>query len=251
MIASSKHVYQCTYCFKSYSRKSTYEKHQLCCEILSMPASERELKNQELENVPNITKLYEIIQELMYKQNQQEKEIKSLKEFINKTKKRLNIIDWLNENCKKNISFNGFIKSINIERKHLDYIIKYDFIDGIMFIFQELFPLSDELPIRCFDQKPNTFFIVKDDNWIVMSGIEFENMLNTINRLIIKEFAEWQNENYDKILNSEKFNDIYQSNIIKVLGTKRPKSITYNRIKNKLYGYLKFNLKRIIQFEFN
>ena len=82
MIALSKHMYQCTYCFKSYSRKSTYEKHQLCCEILSMPASERELKNQELENVPNITKLYEIIQELVYKQNQHEKEIKSLKQFI-------------------------------------------------------------------------------------------------------------------------------------------------------------------------
>ena len=40
------------------------------------------------------------------------------------------------------MQFNGFIKSINIERKHLDYIIKYDFIDGIMFIFQELFPLK-------------------------------------------------------------------------------------------------------------
>jgi hypothetical protein len=247
-----KKVYNCIHCNRFYSRKSAYEKHVLCCEILSNNPKEHQLKLQEIDDAPpNIVKLYDIIKELVYKQAKQEKEIESLKQFISKTKKRLSVIDWLNENCKKNITFNSFMKNIKIERKHLDYIFKYDFIDGLMYTFQEILPLSGELPIRCFDQKPGTFFIVKNDNWVVMTGMEYEEMLDTINRMIIVEFGEWQEENRDKIIKDTKFNDIYEENIIKVLGTKRPKGITYNRIKNKLYGYLKFNLKRIIQFEFN
>jgi len=244
-------IYNCACCGRYYNRKSSLEKHVLCCEILSKTDRERQLNIQEIGDTPNITKLYQIIQELVFKQAKQEKEIDKLKSFVNKTKKQLNIIDWLNENCSKNMTFNSFIKNIKIDRRHLDYIFKYDFIDGIMYIFQEILPLSDDLPIRCFDQKPGTFFIVKNDNWVVMTGLEFEEMLNIINRMIIKEFGQWQTDHNEKILKDDKFNDIYNENIIKVLGTKKPQSITFNRIKNKLYGYLKFNLKRIIQFEFN
>ena len=244
-------IFNCGYCGKLYSRKSSYERHVLCCEILSQPQRERQLKVQDLDGTPEITKLYQIIQELVHKQAKQTKEIDKLKQFVNKTKKQLNIIDWLNDNCNKTLTFDKFITNIELERRHLEYVFKYDFIDGMMYIFQELFPLSDELPIRCFDQKPGTFFIVKNDNWVVMTALELENMLNTINRMIIKEFGQWQTDNIDKIVKDERFNDIYNENVIKVLGTKRPHDVTFTRIKNRLYKYLKFNLKRIIQFEFN
>jgi|TARA_Y100000992_G_scaffold301030_1_gene270959 hypothetical protein len=249
MASIPKKLYNCRYCNRNYSRKTSYEKHLLCCEILSNPL-EHEL-NDIYDTPPNIIKLYDIIKELAYKQAKQEKEIESLKQFINKTKKKLNIIDWLNENYQKSITFDSFIKTIKVQRKHLEYIFKYDFIDGLMLIFQEILPLSGDLPIRCFDQKPDTFFIVKNDNWIVMTGIEYEEMLDIINRRIIVEFGEWQEENYEKIIKDENFNNIYEEYIIKVLGKKTSKEITYNRIKKKLYGYLKFNLKRIIHFDFN
>ena len=43
----------------------------------------------------------------------------------------------------------------------------------------------------------------------------------------------------------------YQQCVIKILGGDKGKSVIHNKIKSKLYNYLKFNLKRIIQFEFN
>ena len=247
-----KKLYNCKYCNRFYTRKQAYEKHILCCEILSINHEEHKLKLEDIDDTPpNIVKLYEIIKELTYKQAKQEKEIENLKQFVNKTKKKLSIIDWLNENCKKNVAFDIFIKNIRIERKHLEYIFKYDFINGFIYIFQEILPLNIDLPIRCFDQKSETFFIVKNDNWLVMTGLEYEEMIDIINRKIIVEFGEWQRENYDKIIKDQKFNDIYENNIIKVLGTNKSKGKTYNRIKKKLYDYLKFNLKRIIHFDFN
>ena len=177
-----------------------------------------------------------------------EEELKECKAFISKTKKRLNIVDWLNENC-KSIDYLNFVKNITITRNHLQYIFKYDYIDGIMFIMQELLPLEDSIPIRCFDQKKGIFFIYRSDNWITMTALEFDELLDHISKLVIQEFGVWQIENQDKILDSN--NDEYEENVIKILGTKRPKANTYSRIKNKLYNYLKFNLKRIVQFEFH
>ena len=118
-----------------------------------------------------------------------------------------------------------------------------------MFIMQELLPLEDNIPIRCFDQKKGIFFIYRNDTWITMTALEFDQLLDHISKLVIQEFGVWQIENQKLILENK--NDDYEENVIKILGTKRPKANTYSRIKNKLYNYLKFNLKRIVQFEFN
>lgn len=244
-----KRLYTCSGCSRHYTRKSSWERHELTCKIISKSERERKLNIEEQVKTPNILELYSIIQELTIKQHKLEIELNECKSFIKKTKKRLNIIDWLNDNC-KSIDYLNFVKNITINRNQLNYIFKYDFIDGMMFIMQELLPLEDNIPIRCFDQKQGVFFIKRNDNWITMTAIEFENLLDVISKLIIQEFGDWQIENQDKIL-SDNDNDDYEENILKVLGTKRPKSTTYMRIKNKLYSYLKFNLKRIVQFDFN
>ena len=72
-----------------------------------------------------------------------------------------------------------------------------------------------------------------------------------MSRYIIKEFGNWQKENYEKIFNDDNFKDIYQQNLVKVLGTNISKDKLNLRIKNKLFSYLKLNLKRINQFEFD
>ena len=243
-----KRLYTCSGCNRHYTRKGAWERHELTCKIISKSERERKLNLQEQVKAPNILELYDIIQELTLKQHKMEEELKECKAFIKKTKKRLNIVEWLNENC-KSIDYLNFVKNIDITRNHLQYIFKYDYIDGIMFIMQELLPLEDNIPIRCFDQKTGIFFIYRNHTWITMTALEFDQLLDHISKLVIQEFGIWQIENQEKILESN--NDEYEENVIKILGTKRPKANTYSRIKNKLYNYLKFNLKRIVQFEFN
>ena len=142
-----KTKFKCKFCDKIYNRKSSYDKHISKCEFINSELVKRETKQDEGIDISNF-KIYEVIKELMQKQAKQEKEIESLKQFINKIKKRQNIIEWLNENCKKNISFQTFVNSIILERKHLDYIFRYDFVEGLMFIFQEIFPLNQDIPLK-------------------------------------------------------------------------------------------------------
>ena len=44
-----KTKFTCNYCFKEYSRKSFYNKHVLCCEILNNSKHENELIREEQE----------------------------------------------------------------------------------------------------------------------------------------------------------------------------------------------------------
>ena len=81
--------------------------------------------------------------------------------------------------------------------------------------------------------------------------LEFEKMINVINMKICKEFKIWQTENKEKILKHNITDNSYQECVIKILGGNLNQGIVYSRIKGKLYNYLKFNLKKIIEFEFN
>ena len=249
----AKRLYKCEQCQRYYSRKSYYERHVLCCKVLSMSRREAELEVEELNDTPNIRELYILVQELSYKYQKQQAELNSLKRYVEKTKKILNIVDWLNDNCKGSIDFTKWLDSIKVSRMQLEHVFKFDFIQGFMYIIQENLPLQENnLSIRCFDQKKGTFFIYSDsEDWKTMTGIEFERMINSINTKIVQEFKVWQAENREKILAGKFGDNYYQECVIKVLGGNTNQAVLHNKIKSKLYNYLKLNLKRIIQFEFN
>ena len=165
----------------------------------------------------------------------------------------LNIVDWLNDNCRDSLDYNKWLDSIDVKRIHLENIFTCDLIQGFMYIVQESLPLHENnLSVRCFDQKKGIFFIYTDkDKWRTMTGLEFEKMINVINMKICKEFKIWQTENKEKILKHNITDNSYQECVIKILGGNLNQGIVYSRIKGKLYNYLKFNLKKIIEFEFN
>ena len=98
---------------KYYSRKSYYERHVLCCKVLSM-SRKADLEIEELSDTPNIRELYILVQELSYKYQKQQAELNSLKRYVEKTKKMLNIVDWLNDNCKGSLDFTKWLDSIKV-----------------------------------------------------------------------------------------------------------------------------------------
>lgn len=249
----TKSIYKCDHCQRYYSKKSYYERHILCCKVLSMSRKEADREVEELRDTPNIRELYILVQELSFKYQKQQDELNSLRKYVEKTKKMLNIVDWLNDNCNGSFDFTKWLDTIKVSRLQLEHIFQFDFIQGFMYIIQENLPLQENnLSIRCFDQKKGTFFVYSDtDNWKTMTGIEFEKMINSINAKIVREFKEWQVENREKILAGKFGDNYYQECVIKVLGGKTNPAVLHSKIKTKLYNYLKLNLKRIIQFEFS
>lgn len=240
--------YKCEHCKKEYTRKSYFIRHELCCkaQILSKSRREINLDIEEEKDTPNIRELYLLLQELAIKVKTQEKEINILKRQSKKTTENLSLIDWLEKNEKNKNDWEDYLKNININLNLLNYIFTLGFINGTVSIIKETLNINGNC-LKCFEQKKNTLFIFKNSKWKIMNSNEFEELLNKVNSLVMKQFKVWQNLNEKMIFdNSNK----YQEYVQKIVGEGISKEIMEKQIKIKLYNTLKLNLKRIIEFEF-
>ena len=237
-------AYQCSLCDKHFTRKIYYERHEASCLIKK--------RNQVDEYSLSPKQMYILINELINKVNYLENEMLEMKSWVKKKQRKCNIIDWLNENCKPEQDFNDWKENIIITNKHLEMIYKYDFVDGMYFILQDLFPIENEdsFPIKGFEQKKNLLFIYTKDSWKSMTNEDFESFINKIHHNIIVLFKKWKDKHQDLIYENEDENDKYLLNVIKVMGGKLPMEQRILRINNKFYNYIKLNLKNIVEYDF-
>ena len=137
-----------------------------------------------------------------------------------------------------------------LDRKYLEIIFQYDYVEGLSMILREFLPLENEqgLPIKSFDQKDNALFIYTKDGWQFMKPDEFESLLKTIDNALMKEFIKWQEENKSKILNE--LSELFTENVQKVIGGHFTREQIYSRVKRNIFKHLKMNLRNVIQYEF-
>ena len=192
----------------------------------------------------------DVIKHLLLVADKQQREIDELKKWMKKQYKKLDVIHWLNQQYTPANNFSSWFSSFPIERKQLEYIFAHGLIEGLYYILQENLLAKDEtsFPIRCFHQKPRTFYIFHD-TWKVMTGKDFDEMIASIRHRIIQEFNTWQEEN-EEIINNPKRNDIFFDYVKKVMGAKPTKKKIHEKIRRKLFTYLKFNLRDIVHYSF-
>jgi len=254
-------TYSCSYCSKSYSRKDALNKHTLLCAFNSKKSIDRSKSNFD-SDIPNIQQMYSIIVDLSLKYDKLQSDYDKLSKWVQQKKKKINIIEWLNEKCIPSITHDKWLDEIILTRKHLNYVFSYDFVDGILFILQDFLIIDNDNilnTIKAFDHKEGALFVydkINQDNdventiikWHIMTVEEFQKMIRCISLKIIVEFKKWQDENMDK-MDDEAFSKEYIINFKKVMGNSDYYS-QYNKIRNKLYKYLKINLKNIL-YEFD
>ena len=233
-------MYECHLCKKKYKRESNYKIHLLECK----------LSNEQCK-IPSNQDLYAMLIIMQEKYNKLEKKYDKLHSWVENKRKRVNVIHWLNESYKLKHSFNNLCDSITLTKEHLNYVFKYNYIEGIYHIIQDILPLIDEnnLSIKAFDQKENTLFIFNNNKWDIMTNIEIEKFINIISKQLMNNFIQWQNENKSK-MNQERFTDIYLENVQKVIGGNLTKEKIFQKIKKILYKHVKMDLKNIIEYEF-
>ena len=241
---------ECRFCQRKYKSNHHYNKHVILCEFFSKTSRE----DTDEANVPSRKVLYEIIVDMAGKYSKMEEKLEKLSKWAETKKRKLHIVEWLNENYLSETNFDEWYKGIIINRTHLELVFKFNFVAGIMYIFQKLLPLSEKqnIQIKCFDQKENTLFAYngRDEGWAPMTGEQFERLIGSISKQLINELTKWQNENMDK-MNRDDFGIIYATNVQKVLGGSMPREQLYAKIRHGLYKYLKMNLRNIIQYEFS
>lgn len=252
--------YCCTYCNKIYKRQFAFNNHLAKCElnknikIVSTNTNTNNYQMQYNKNISNET-IFNMLLELNNKYEKIQADYDELKKYTNIVKNKISILDYLNNNYQNlNLDFIEFTNNILISLEDLNIIFKKDYVEGIMEIIINNINNSENntlIPLKAFNQKENNLYIyLKNINsWKLMEANEFNKFIHHFNKNILNIFARW-NENAKLTLNNEDYSDLYVVNMKKVIGGNYEKKNINNILKNKLYKHLKYDLKKIITYDF-
>ena len=260
---TNKKKLKCNFCDKEYVRKRAFKEHQLICEELQKSKYTARVDKEENEDVPSQKDMYTLIKFLIKKNTQLENKVNELTKYVNKTKKRINIINWLNENANRSPDYEEWLACITIDQKIIEYVFKNGFAKGVVYILTLNLPCEKEFqhPIKSFNQNPKVFYIYHKKEWVIMTKAIFKKMICRITCILFREFTKWKEINKEQIKNDDRFySDVYLTNMNRLLGgtgqcTKMSDDAQEQKNKqyiiNNLYTYLRRNIRNIIMYEFS
>jgi hypothetical protein len=241
--------YTCSSCRRDYRSKIYYNRHVSVCELMSKSVKDRQIENEERDDTPTIRVLYDVILELTNKIINMEKKIKDLSKWADLKKKKINMVEWLNENhSTERKNWKDFLLEIKVERSHLEHLFKTDYTSGILKVLQDFLPTDQT--IKAFDNKVNILFVYCDENkWSILTDHMFQELINIVVKQLLNEFVIWQTENADR-MDQDDFAIKYAMNVKKMMGGSLTREQVYTKVKLDLYKYLKVNIKNIMEYEF-
>ena len=246
-------VYTCKFCNKDYLRKSLSKKHELICEIHH---TSNRLLNCDIEenmDIPSNKKLYNLIQELFLQNKKLNEDVAELQKWINQKKKKLNVIEWLNENCIIDESITNWIANIKVSQIDIINFTTCSFVDSVNTILKNNLI---NIPIACFSEKINVFYVFKqqqsslENKWIKMTNVDILLCIRRIHDKILFQLFKWREKNEKINPNNAKFDDIYNRTIIKLMSVDFDQDMLMSRTKTILFNLIKKGLHSFVDYEF-
>ena len=255
--------YRCVTCEKTYMRKSSYDKHRILCDFLIKSKQEKKIICEESRDLPNYMQLVNIVQELSIKYITLETQMTDMKKWVEKKKKKINVVNWLNDNMKPLLCFSKWLDTIQVEDKYFEFLLESPIIQTMQSILEENVNTTNDkslLPIKCFSQKSNLFYVydvsVEENehkheySWRVMAFVDFAKLLKHIQSKLLKLLLEWKNANKQEIDTNDNISILYNKTIIKLMNISFAQDSTSGKIRSHLYNYLKTDLKNLIEYDF-
>jgi hypothetical protein len=173
-----------------------------------------------------------------------------IEKWIENKKKKINIIDWLENNRKPNLSYEEWILNICINEKDIEYLKENN-------IFNTIFEVLDKqnnkkdliLPIACFSQKQNIFYIFNLNKWIQMKSEDFLKLLHKLQQKFILELMNWRHKYLQEININDSMSILYNKMILKIMNISLIQDANYSKIHAIIYNYLKMDLKNMMEYE--
>lgn len=248
----------CVVCNKQYTRKSSLDKHRILCDFKLKSKREHQIEIEELGDIPNHHQLVKIVQELTLKMLKMEEKMEEMQKWVDKKKRKLNVIIWLNTNVNPTIGFLEWVRTyLHVKAEHFEDLMENTIFHTIQQIFEDnLCEKSDFVyPISCFSQKVSVFYICdkKEDGSVEWRQLVLTDMLlilKTIQNGMIKELTKWKANNKDKFDDNDKISILFNKAVIKLMNISFSQDNNLSRIKNNLYNYLKTDLKSVVEFDF-
>ena len=255
----------CAYCNKKYVRKTDCDKHQLLCNILSKTRRELQINADECNSTISHSQLCTIVQELALKCAKMEEKMNTMQKWTDKQKKKINIIQWLNDNNIPATTFRELKPAFtsHIGQKHIDHLIDTNLLDTIQHIFETSDAVNCRAPIYCFEQKHNVFYIYNvmqdaiaasecDGNgqWTTMTREDLIHLLNAVHSKLLRELVAWKKIHEQSIASNDKMSMLFNKTMIKLVEVDFTSDNSLSRIKSSLFNHLKKDIKNIIEYEF-
>jgi len=189
---------ECNLCGKKYKRAGSLRRHLNVCEIITKSKETKKLDREEKYNTPSLHDIYSIVQKLVEENEKQKIEIKKLKDYVHRKQKKIDILELLNEKY-KGLSFDKWLKTIEITEKDLNLLFDTDFETAMEIILVRHVSLHDNV-IMAFTEKKNTLYVQKTD-WEELNMVDFKKITINIQRGLILAFSKWS----DKLSDREKY----------------------------------------------
>jgi len=265
----------CKYCHTTWKYKKDYEKHVACCEYFyhfrRNPVNEMDDYGGKL---PTQKELFRFVQELSLKCSRLEQDVARLKSSVSTRHKKV-IVDCLNHPEQlPEYTFIEWWKHItlhiipietaaeiedrtshwsSVDNPYLFRVFRRDLIEGIKYLlhtFIKSSPQNKKPPIRCFTQKSGVFYIYTGnaESWRIMTGDDFETMIDGISQLFVREYLNWQRTNHDNIGQKESRIEDQMLYLTRVNTMRPSKERGMTEIRKWLYSILEENAKT--EFEF-
>tara|TARA_B110000046_G_scaffold140034_2_gene146565 strand:- start:5822 stop:6544 length:723 start_codon:yes stop_codon:yes gene_type:complete len=233
-------------CGKEYTRLKNFQEHRALCEMLKVSRNENV---EYLHDIPSQLDMWLAMKVIIRQNINLKNEMKNLKSWVNKQKKKLCLIDWLNEKYKPVNDYLTWISEVELTHEDLYMVFEHNFVGGIIHILSRLLCNNNTVPIKAFDQKLNTLFVYFDGKWGIMDHDILKNITHIIQRKLYIQLNLYNNKNKCQV-NDTSNNDTWYKNVAKVMGGDLKYDTSVNKIRLKLYNKLKYNLKNVVEYEF-
>lgn len=249
----------CIYCGKSYKLKTNLNKHLILCEIIDKTKRNKKLIIDPEDELPSQRQMYNMIIELTLKCNKLEEKVARMDKLVDKKIKKINIIDWLNNNKTPDYNFDSLINKINLKEEDISVIFDKTVIDIISILLsRELFEneLINNAPIYAAIQKNNNIYIYNknvekqtNQNWSELTKEKLILFMNKFQNKMIKIMSDWKQINKNQVNNSDQLCEQYNKSLLKIMSIDFKQDLIYNKIKGLFYNKLKTDMKTIIEYE--
>lgn len=258
---NNSHSYSCALCKKGYTRKSSLDKHVVLCEFKSKSKLELQVAVEEAPDKPTYDQLVQIVQELSIKYVRMEKNMGEMQQYIDRKKKKVDVIGWLNAHI---IPTTGYIEWTNsivtVEPSHFLYLLRPE--TTIFETLHEVFAYNLEkhdfiCPLTCFAQKNGVFYICEPNqelsasvssicSWKELELQDFVLLLKQIQKKMICELSEWRKANQKLFYEDDRIAEQFNKAVIKLMNIGFIQDANMSRIKNGLFHYLKTDLDCLV-----
>lgn len=266
--------YICEYCSKRYVRLNAFQHHILICRLSKQDTKnyQARVEKDALLTVPTQQQLYTLIIDLNTKYERLQSDYHELKRYVDNRRRKIDILEWLNENCSiaENATASELFLNISLNDQDIERVFELDYVKGVAdiivrFISHRYPDSKAECPLRGFMQKDGVLYVyevvttsedastseeeIETRKWQIMTNDLFERFIRVINHRLMILFRDWHRAR-QSTMDEDRFSEMYIKHLKTVTGGNFKDAEKTGRIRNLVYRSIRENLKSMIVYDF-